>query len=178
MRSRRATKCLTLSAMLVALGSVILIIGAYIDVMSMTVAAACSLIMVLVYIELGSPYTWLVWLATTLVTVIFAIGSVVWVEYLLVFGIYPIIKGYLEKLTRPLWIPVKFIVFNVQFWALFAIEEFIFGVPFFEFEAVWLKAVVYLLALIVFFVYDYFIAFMANFYLARFHARVQRYLNG
>lgn len=177
MRRARTTKCLTLSAMLVALGAVILIFGAYTDLLSLTVAAASSLIMVMVYIELGSPYTWLVWLATTLCVVIFAPGAPVWAQYLLVFGLYPIIKGYIEKIPLLLRIIAKLLIFNAAFFSLFLIEEFVLGISFFEFEAVWLRILVYATAFVGFFIYDYFIMYMARFYLYRFHERVARYLN-
>ena len=173
----RTTRCLTLASLLCALSAVMLIVGAYTDMLSLTVAAASSLVTVLVYIELGSPYTWLVWLATSLLTAIFSFASPVWVQYLLIFGIYPIIKGYLERMPRLLWLPVKFLLFNVYFFALFFIEEFIFGIPFFEVDAIWLKAATYALSLVAFFVYDYFIAYMASIYLSHFHEKVQRYLN-
>ena len=166
-----------MSAMLVALGAVILIFGAYTDVLSLTVAAASSLIMVLVYIELGSPYTWLVWLATTLSVVIFATGMPVWAEYLLVFGIYPIIKGYIERIPLIFRIALKLLIFNAQFFLLFLIEEFLLGISFFEFEAVWLRILVYATAFVGFFIYDFFLTYMARFYLYRFHERVARYLD-
>ena len=108
---------------------------------------------------------------------IFAAGTPVWAEYLLVFGIYPIIKGYIEKMPLVFRIVLKLLIFNAAFFSLFLIEEFLLGISFFEFEALWLRAVVYSTAFFGFFVYDFFVMHMARFYLYRFHERVARYLD-
>ena len=79
--------------MMVALGVVFMTIGAFVPSLDMTSAALTSLIVVLIFIEIGSPYTYLVWLATSLIGFIFFSGSAVWLQYLLVFGIYPILKA-------------------------------------------------------------------------------------
>ena len=75
-----STKKLALSAMLVALGSVFMIIGSFVEVLDLTVCALASLIVAFAYLEIGSPYTWLIWLATSLCTAL--LGGVLWMEYL------------------------------------------------------------------------------------------------
>jgi hypothetical protein len=172
----RNTKKLTLSAILVALGVAIMFVGVLVDTVSLSVAAISSLIVVFVYIEIGSPYPYLVWICTSLCAALMFSGSSIWVEYFLIFGIYPIIKAWLEKLARPLWIPLKFLLFNIQFWALFGLMELLLGIPMFESDNLPLNIALYALCIVAFFAYDFFITFMVRIYFLSFRKRIARFL--
>ena len=56
------TKKITLSAMMVALSTAFMVLGAAINVLDLTVCALASMLVVFVYIEIGSYYPWLVWI--------------------------------------------------------------------------------------------------------------------
>ena len=114
----RHTKKLTVSAMAIALTVVFMALGAFVEALDLTVAALASVIMMFVFIEVGSPYTYLVWLGSALLCFVLFPQSFVWINYLLIFGIYPILKSYIERLKRPFWIPVKLVYFNVAAVAL------------------------------------------------------------
>lgn len=171
-----STKKLAISAILVALGTVFMVLGAVIEVMDLTVCAIASLIVVFIYIEIGSPYTWLVWLATSLATALMFPGSVIWVEYLLVFGVYPLIKAYIERLPRFSWWPIKIAFINAVIWALFFIVEGLFGVPFFEGDSLPLKIALYALMNVAFVAYDLFITIMVRLYFEKVRHRIKRFL--
>ena len=164
----RQTKKITLSAILVALGVAFMALGAVLDVLDLSVCALASLLVVFVYLEIGSPYTWLVWLCTTLITAIIFPGRVMLVEYVLVIGIYPIIKAYIERLPRFLWWGVKLVFFNIIVWALFLVVEFILGIPFFEGDSFIWKAALYVLMNVPFVAYDMFIPDMVRLYFEKF----------
>ena len=172
----RQTKKITLSAILVAMSVAMMALGAVFDVIDLSVCALASLIVVFVYLEIGSPYTWLVWICTSLITALIFPGSVLWVEYLLVFGVYPILKAYFERLPRVFWWPAKLVFFNLVVWALFLVVEFIFGLPFFEGDTFIWKAVLYGLMNVTFIVYDMFITVMVRVYYERFRKRFLRFL--
>lgn len=172
----RNTKKLTLSAILTALGAAVMIIGAVIEVLDLTVCAFASLLMVFVYLEIGAPYTFLVWICTTLSTALMFSGSVVWVEYFLVFGIYPIIKAYIERLPRTLWLVVKLVYINTVVAALMLVVEGIFGVPFFEDTALVMKALTWVLINVAFVAYDMFIVVMVRVYSEKLRPRISRFL--
>lgn len=171
------TKKLTLSATLVALGAVFMIIGAVFEVMDLTACALASLTVVFAYLELGSPYTWLIWLCTSLATALMFPGSLIWVEYLLVFGIYPILKGYVERLRRPLWLPVKLAFINAIIWALIFLVDLIFGTPFLEGDSEIMKVLLYVLMNVAFIAYDAFITVMVRFYMIKIRPRFKKFLN-
>ena len=60
-------KYLTVSAMLCALGVVVLGLGSIVEVLDLTFAIFASLLTVYAVIEMGGIYPWLVWIVTSLV---------------------------------------------------------------------------------------------------------------
>lgn len=162
--------------MMVALSVVMMVIGAVIDVLDLSACALASLVMVFAYIELGSPYTYLVWLCTTVLSAVIFPASLVWFEYLLVFGIYPILKAYIEKLPRVFWWPIKLVYINAIIWLLIFFVDLIFGTQFLEGDTVWLKALTYILINAAFIAYDFFITVMVRFYFDRLRHRFLRFL--
>ena len=162
--------------MLVALGTALMVIGSVVEVLDLTVCAAASLIVVFVYLELRSYYPWLVWLCTSLTTALLYSGSVVWIEYLCVFGVYPILKAYIERLPRWSWILVKLAFINAVIWVIFCIAELLFGIPFFDTEGTLMTVALYLLMNIAFVAYDMFITVMVRLYYDKFRTRFKRFL--
>ena len=170
------TKKITLSAMMVALGTAFMVLGAVIEVLDLTVCALASMLVVFVYLEIGSYYPWLVWICTSLATALIYPGSIIWAEYLLVFGIYPLIKAYIERLPRWSWIIVKLIYINAVVWGMFCISEFLLGIPFFEDDSKLLIVITYVLTNIAFLAYDLFITVMVRFYFVKLRPRIQKLL--
>lgn len=171
-----STKKLAISAVLVALGTVFMVLGAVIEVMDLTVCAIASLIVVFIYIEIGSPYTWLVWLATSLATALMFPGSLIWIEYFLVFGVYPLVKAYIEKLPRAFWWPIKIAFINAVIWAIFFVAERFLGLPFIEGDTLPIKIATYVLMNVAFVAYDLFITVMVRLYFEKMRHRIKRFL--
>lgn len=172
----RRTKRVTLSSMLVALSVVMMVVGAVLDVLDLSACALASLVMVFAYIEIGAPYTYLIWICTTVISGLIFPGSLVWIEYLLVFGVYPILKAYIEKLPKLFWWPAKLVYINAIIWLLIYFVDLIFGTPFLEGDTVWLRAATYLLINVAFVMYDLFITVMVRFYFDRLRHRFLRFL--
>ena len=172
----RNTKKITVSSILVALGAVVMAIGSLFEVLDLSVCVLASLIVVFIYIEIGSPYTWLVWLCTSLVTFLVFPGKPIWLNYFILFGIYPILKAYIEKLPRPLWLPIKLVYINCVIWIMFFLMEVIFLTPLFEAEYFWLRAVLYAFANVAFVAYDMFLAVAARIYFGKFRQKFLRFL--
>ena len=170
------TKKITLSALMVALGTVFMVIGAAIEVLDLTVCAMASLLVVFVFLEIGSYYPWLVWICTSLATALIYPGSLVWVEYALIFGIYPLIKAYIEKLPRWTWLIVKLVYINAVIWGLFAICELLLGLPFFDTDGMVMTVILYVLMNVAFIAYDLFITVMVRFYFLKLRPRFKKFL--
>lgn len=172
----KQTKKITLSAMVVALSTVFMVLGAVVDMLDLSVCALASLLVAFVYIEIGSPYTWLVWICTSLATFVCFPGSIIWMEYFLVFGIYPILKAYIEKLPRRIWLIVKLLFINAIIWVLIFCVELILGIPFFAVDKLWLKAAIYVLMNVAFIAYDLFITVLVRVYFEKFRPRFKKFL--
>ena len=166
------TKKLTLSAMLTALGVVIMVLGAVIEMLDLTVGALASLIVVFVFVEIGKPYHWLVWICTSLITALVFPGSALWIEYLLIFGIYPILKAYIEKLPTWSWWPVKLVYINAVVGLLAVAMEKLLGIPFFEDEGVWMRVLFWALLNVAFVMYDIFLRTLLRVYFLKYRERI------
>lgn len=107
------TKRLTVSALLCALGAVMLCAGRLFDgSLDLTMAALASLITVWAAEELGGYYPWLIWLVTAILALLLMpFNTAAW-EYLLFAGVYPMLRVLLEKLPLVLRIIIKPIIFN------------------------------------------------------------------
>ena len=171
------TKKITLSALMVALGAAVMILGAVIEVLDLTVCAFSSMLVVFIYLEIGSYYPWLVWICTTLTTALLYPGSIIWIEYFLVFGIYPLIKAYIERLPKWSWIIVKLVYINVVVLSIFAVSELLLGIPFFE-DGLGrgMKIFTWALLNVAFVAYDFFISTMVRFYYAKLRPRFKKFL--
>ena len=179
----RATKRLTLSAVCVALSAIFLAIPTLpiLEVFDLTAACFASLIVAFIYIEVGSPYTWLVWVCTSLISAVMFFSSVMWVAYLFVFGLFPMVKGYAERAPHGAWIFLKLGFANISVTALLLVSTYLLGTPFYEDSFFGMpRAAFYILIYttfnICFLLYDYFLTVMVRFYMARIRPRIRHLL--
>ncbi len=170
------TKKLTLSAILCALGVALMAMGSFIDILDLSVCAVVSLIVVFVYLEVGMSYAFGVYIVTSLLSLLIVPSKLIFVEYFLLFGIYPLLKALTEKLPRPTWLPIKLLFFNGIIWLVILVFEFLFGVPFIEGDTLILKIGFYLLLNVTFVVYDIFITVMVRFYYEKLRKRFKSFL--
>ncbi len=160
----RQTKKLTLSAMVVALGTLFLVLGAVVDVLDLSACALASVLVAFVFIEVGAPYHFLVWLATALASFIIYPGGTVWILYLSVFGIYPILKAYIERLPRIFWIILKLVYINIILVLLIFLIELIFDMPVIASDNLWIRIGMYVFFNAALLAYDFFMTVMIRFY--------------
>lgn len=160
---------------MVALGAVLMRLGVMIEVLDLTVCALASLMVVFIYLEIGSYYPWLVWICTSIATALTGAGIVA-VEYFLVFGIYPLLKSYVERLPKWSWILVKLAFINSIIWILFLISEYIIGMNFFGEETPVMVVVVYVLMNVAFIAYDLFLTTMVRFYYIKVRPKIKKML--
>ena len=104
-KASKQVKYLTVSAMLCALGIVMLGLGSLVEVLDLTFAVIASLLTVYAVIEIGGPYPWLIWIVTSVVALLLLPLKTPVLFYALLTGYYPILKQKIErKLARlPAW---------------------------------------------------------------------------
>ena len=164
---RLPTKYLTVSAMLVALGVILLGVGALVDVLDLTVAALTSLLCIWAVIEMGGIYPWIIWGLTAFLSILLLPQKTPGFFYLFI-GIYPMLKQKLERLPRVAeWI-LKIAVFH----ALIALCWLIFTLFIPDAAAITVWWLAYGLALASALIYDYAPTKLITYYLLVLQKRI------
>ena len=119
------TKKLTMSAVLAAMGTVLLMIGAFIEALALSMAALASFFCIFSVIEMGKGYPWMIYAVTGILSVVLMPQNLGGWVYILFFGYYPILKEKIEKKNKLFsWI-FKFLIFNAAV-TLYAVICFFF----------------------------------------------------
>ena len=173
MRIQKRTKHLTVSAMLCALGVILLALGALIDVLDITSAVLASLLCVYAVIEIGGAYPWMIWLSTSILSLLLLPLKTPALFYALFAGFYPILKEKLEKLARPLAFVLKLLIFHVSL-ALICLCLSVFFPAALDMEGIkWLPVALYIGCVLCFVLYDYALSHVITFYLVKLRRRFQ-----
>ena len=169
--SRSQIKKLTVSAMLCALGVIVLALGAVIEVIDLSVAVIASLLCVYAVIEIGGAYPWLVWLVTSILSFLLIPIKTPVLFYAFFAGFYPILKEKIERLPRlPSW-GGKLVVFHLCLGAIYLIMH-LFLPALLEGTEVWFMLLgLYALSLVCFVLYDIALTRLITFYLIRLRQR-------
>ena len=148
-------KYLTVSAMLSALGVVMLGLGSLVEVLDLTFAVIASLLTVYAVIEIGGAYPWLIWIVTSVVALLILPLKTPVLFYALLTGYYPILKQKIERrMARvPAW-TFKMSVFAISL-ALIVAVMWLFAPTLLETTGGWIViATTVVLAVLSFIFYD------------------------
>ena len=176
-RIQKRTKYLTVSAMLCALGVILLSLGSLIEVLDLTVAVLASILCIYAVIELRGAYPWLIWLVTSILSLLLLPQKTPAIFYACFAGFYPILKEKIEacRLRPVCWI-LKLLVFHASL-GVICLAIFLFP----EVRALligndgeglsWLPIALYGMGLVCFLLYDVALSKLITFYLLRFRQR-------
>lgn len=171
-RIRKQTKYLTVSAMLCALGTILLALGALIDVLDLSVAVLASLLCAYAVIEIGGFYPVVIWLVTSLLSLLLLPVKSPAIIYAMFAGFYPIVKAKLEgKLPRPICMLCKLLVFHVCLGGIVLICSLFLPQMLENDGPKWFPAVLYVLCLLCFLLYDLALTRIISFYVHRLHQK-------
>ena len=165
-------KYLTVSAMLCALGVVILGLGSVIEVLDITVAVIASLLIVYAVIEIGGIYPWLIWIVTSIIALVLLPMKTPVLFYAFLAGYYPILKQKIERrMARlPAW-GIKFGVLAVALGAIWGVIQLL-TLDLLENEGGWIMMVVTLvLSVFAFVLYDICLTRLITFYFVKLQKR-------
>lgn len=123
------TRRLTMGAMFTALGVILLWLGAVVDVLDLTLAAIASFLTVIGVVEFGGAFPWLVWAATSVLSLLLLPSKFPALLYLLFAGIYPMVKAIFERRHYIIaWI-LKLSFFNTALLLLIALCVWVLKLP-------------------------------------------------
>ena len=116
-RKNDKTRRLTTSAVLSALGVVLMYLGTVTEILDLSAVAIASLCCVFAVIEYSGAYPWLIYAVTGVLSLALLPRPDAAVTYLLFFGYYPIIKEKIEGKISKKWLSwlIKEGVFNLAF---------------------------------------------------------------
>ena len=129
-QTRIRTRRLAISAILAAIGVVLLYIGALIEVLDLTVVVFASFVCVLAVIEMGGVWPWLIYATVSVLSLVLLPQKAPAVLFLLFGGYYPILKACFERWCPRIiaWIP-KLVTFNLALTAAYFILKELFLMP-------------------------------------------------
>ena len=165
-------KYLTVSAMLSALGVVILGLGAVIEVLDITVAIVASLLVTYAVIEIGGPYPWLILIVTSTIALLLLPLKTPVLFYAFLAGYYPILKQKIEKkMARlPAW-ALKFGILIVSLALMWAVM-WLFAPALLETSGGWVMiAATLVLGVLAFVLYDFCLSRLIIFYFVKWQKR-------
>jgi len=161
-------KEITLSGILTGLTIVILYLNLLLPISTISILTLASLLVPIALIRGSMKSAILVYVSSSIIG-LFILPLNIIILYILFFGIYGIVKFYIEKINKlPLEIFIKIIFFNIiLFLSFFVFKTFI------PIEITKLPIGIFLIiAEIVFLLYDYALTLLISFYLQRIHPKL------
>ncbi|TGY43649.1 hypothetical protein E5347_02215 [Clostridium sartagoforme] len=161
-------KELTVSAVLTALTIVILYLNLLLPISTISILTLASALIPVALIRGSIKSSILVYISSSIIG-FFILPLNIILLYILFFGVYGIIKYFIEKINKlPIEIILKIIFFNI----ILVLSIFVFN----SFVAIEItKLPIYLLFIVaqpVFLIYDYALSLLISFYLDRIHKRI------
>ena len=170
----KRTKKLTVTALLSALSVVLLLLGSFVEVLDLSMAAIVSCFAVFLRIELGGAYPYLFWLATSVITLLLFPAGAAGLLFLLL-GLYPLLKARIERIPPVIGWILKLLICALVLTAFVLLAKFVFFLP----DTIltgWLLPVFLITALAAFVLYDVALSRLILYYSFRIRPRITRFL--
>ena len=171
--TKKQITCLTVSAMLCALGVVILGLGAIIEVIDLSVSVIASLLVVYAVIEMGGIYPWMIWLVTSIVAFLLLPLKTPVLFYAMLAGFYPILKEKIEKRCTLLigWV-LKLGILVGSVGSIYAVSYFFIPQLLVGYNSLPYLLAFFALALLCFVLYDVCLTRLITFYFVKLQKRL------
>ncbi len=172
----KRTKKITLSAIFSALSVVLLYLGSILSILDISMAALASFAVVFAHIEMKAPWQWLIYALTSLLSFLLLPVKTAALFYTCLFGFYPMLKAWFERLPRLFsWI-LKILTCNILMAIFLYIAIAVLKLPDYT-ELKPLLLVVVPLANLVFVIYDIALSRCILGYSLKFRHRIAKYLD-
>ncbi len=157
----KLSKKISLSAMLASLGFIILLLGGFLETITLSAAAIASLCIAVSVYELGKSYSFVIYACITTLAFLLLPNKDPMLYFACFFGYYPIVK----KLTECLKPWLSYLLKGLTLTAAYAFTAFI-GIKLFAPEAELLKwiFILYPAVLIVFYAFDFSLTKLMKYY--------------
>ncbi|WP_288221965.1 hypothetical protein [uncultured Clostridium sp.] len=161
-------KEITLSAVLIALTLIILYLNLILPISTISILTLASLLIPVALIRGSMKSAILVYISSSIIG-FFLLPINIILLYILFFGIYGIVKYFIEKIKNiPLEILLKLIFFNMIFFISFFLFKSFIAIQITKLPL----GIFWILAQVVFLVFDYALSLLITFYLERIHTKL------
>ncbi len=168
---KKRVKKLSLCALLCAVSVVLMLIGCFIQSLDLSAAIAAGLTVAVAMIECGMSWSVMLYAATGVLALVLLPSKTPALFYLLIGGIYPILKALVERIKKRsvVW-AIKLVGFNLFYTALIAVGKFLLNIndPIFSFNIF-----VYVLGNATFILYDIAFTRLAALYVKRIRRKLK-----
>lgn len=161
-------KEITLSAILIALTIIILYLNLLLPISTISILTLASLLIPIALIRGSMKSAILVYISSSIIG-LFLIPINIILLYILFFGIYGIVKYFIEKINNmPLEILFKIIFFNIILFISFFIFKTFISIQITKLPI----SLFWIMAQVVFLIFDYALSLLITFYLEKIHTKV------
>lgn len=166
-------KRIVVCGVLTALSVILLYLGGIIEVLDLSMSAIVSILIVVVVIEMGYSYSWLTYIATSILSLVMLPQKTPAIFYACFMGFYPIVKSFIER-TNKAWLRwlVKLVVGHAAIGLMFLFMSIF--VPE-DFNGDGLIIVTYALAISAFVLYDIALSKLITLYFKMIRERIKIY---
>lgn len=168
---KNAAKLTALGGVLLAMTEVCLYLASFVPGFEMTLYAVSSLLAAVMMIESRGKGGWLLYSAASLISLMILPNKLGAVPYILFFGLYPVLKSYIERLKNTkLQLAVKFASFTVLMLILYRLAAgLLFSGTLFE-NAPFMLIVAG--GEVFFLIYDMILSWLIGYYYRRFYGKI------
>lgn len=167
---KKEIKLITLSSLFSALIVVLILIGSFIELLDITVAAVCALAVYVIIIEAGGKYPFLVYITSSVLTLIFMPLSTSTLYFIGFFGYYPIVKRKLAKLKKHLRKFICAIIFNTSMITLMLLFKAVFAL---QNEPVYMYVLLLITSNVFFFSFDFLLDVFTIIYIKKLRNKIK-----
>ena len=161
-------KEITLSAVLTALTIIVLYLNLLLPISTLSILTLASLLIPIALIRGSMKSAIFVYIASSIIG-FFILPINIIILYILFFGIYGIVKFYIEKINKlPLEIFIKILFFNLMLFLSFFIFKAFIAIEITKLP-IWMFLII---AQFAFLVFDYALTLLISFYLQRIHTKL------
>jgi hypothetical protein len=167
MKNNKKIKAITFSGLSIALIVVLMFMASIFDILDYSIAAICGIVITFVLIEFGTSSAIGVYVGASILGLILIPNKINALLFVTFCGWYPLVKRYLEKVSRPIELVLKFAIFNATLTAIIVGAKYLF---LFKMDIKWCIAM-YLISNFTFLMYDILITKLIFLYVHKYRKR-------
>ncbi len=160
-----------------ALTVTIMFLGGVFSLLSYSISGICGSFLVIVIIEMGKAKAFFIYIVSSVLSLMFVSEKSIVFSYIFLLGYYPILKVYIEKLSRNIYRYIlKICVFLVALCSYGGLSIAFFDVGLLKEYGGWILLLVGFVFLIAALIYDFFLTIFKNYYLHILKPKIFKYI--